>query len=111
LIGHRPEGPVHLGRTLAVEGRLLVIGFAAGGIPTVKVNRLLLRNAGVLGVGWREYLMAHPGAQQEYADGVAQLVTDGLKPPAPQRFPLSQGREALESLANGGIFGKVVLEP
>ena len=98
-------------RTLAVEGRLLVIGFAAGGIPTVKVNRLLLRNAGVLGVGWREYLMAHPGAQQEYADGVAQLVTDGLRPPAPQRFPLSQGREALDSLANGGIFGKVVLEP
>ena len=38
-------------RVLATEGRLLVIGFAAGGIPTVKVNRLLLRNVGVLGVG------------------------------------------------------------
>ncbi len=98
-------------RTLAVEGRLLVIGFAAGGIPTVKVNRLLLRNAGVLGVGWREYLMANPGAQQEYAAGVARLVAEGLRPPAPQRFPLADGRAALENLAAGRVYGKVVLEP
>ena len=98
-------------RTLATEGRLLVIGFAAGGIPTVKVNRLLLRNAGVLGVGWREYLMANPGAQQEYGDGVARLVAGGLRPPAPQRYPLAEGRAALESLAAGGVFGKVVLTP
>jgi len=98
-------------RTLATEGRLLVIGFAAGGIPTVKVNRLLLRNAGVLGVGWREYLMANPGAQQEYGDGVARLVAEGLRPPPPQRFPLSEGRVALEALAAGAVFGKLVLEP
>ncbi len=98
-------------RTLATEGRLLVIGFAAGGIPTVKVNRLLLRNAGVLGVGWREYLMANPGAQQEYGDGVARLVAEGLRPPAPQSFPLSEGRAALEALAAGAVFGKLVLEP
>ncbi len=37
-------------RVLAIDGKLLVIGFAAGAIPSVKVNRLLLRNAGVLGV-------------------------------------------------------------
>ena len=98
-------------RTLATEGRLLVIGFAAGGIPTVKVNRLLLRNAGVLGVGWREYLMSNPGAQQEYGDGVARLVAEGLRPPAPQSFPLSEGRAALEALAAGAVFGKLVLEP
>lgn len=98
-------------RTLATEGRLLVIGFAAGGIPTVKANRLLLRNAGVLGVGWREYLMTNPSAQQEYGDGVAKLVAEGLRPPAPQRYPLADGRAALEALADGRVFGKVVLEP
>src|SRR5690349_2911016 len=44
-------------RVLAPEGRLLVIGFAAGqGIPSVKVNRLLLRNISVVGVGWGEFL-------------------------------------------------------
>jgi NADPH2:quinone reductase len=98
-------------RTLATEGRLLVIGFAAGGIPSVKVNRLLLRNAGVLGVGWREYLMTNPGAQQEYGEGVARLVADGLRPPAPQCFPLAEGRGALESLASGAVWGKAVLAP
>ena len=73
-------------RALAVEGRLLVLGFAGGSNPSVNVNRLLLRNAGVLGVGWREYLMANPGAQQEYGRGVAHLVAAGLRPPAPQNF-------------------------
>lgn len=98
-------------RALAVEGRLLVLGFAAGSIPSVKVNRLLLRNAGVLGVGWREFLMAHPEVQTEYARGVGELVAAGLHPPAPQRFPLEQGRAALEALATGKVYGKVVLEP
>ena len=45
---------------LAIDGKLLVIGFAAGGTPTVKVNRLLLRNVSVLGVAWGEYLSKVP---------------------------------------------------
>lgn len=98
-------------RTLAPEGRLLVIGFAAGAIPTVKVNRLLLRNAGVLGVGWREFLMSNPQAQGETTRGVAELVAAGLKPPEPQRFALSEGRAALEALAGGVVYGKLVLQP
>lgn len=98
-------------RALAPEGRLLVVGFAGGAIPTVKVNRLLLRNAGVLGVGWREFLMADPGAQEQCSRGVAELVAAGLRPPEPQRFPLSEGRAALELLAAGGVHGKMVLQP
>jgi NADPH2:quinone reductase len=98
-------------RTLAPEGRLLVIGFAAGGIPTVKVNRLLLRNAGVLGVGYGEFIRTNPDAQADVTAGLAALVADGLKPPPPQRYPLAEGRAALESLARGGVLGKVVLEP
>jgi NADPH2:quinone reductase len=98
-------------RVLASEGRLLVIGFAAGSIPTVKVNRLLLRNAGVLGVAWGEYISRNPEAGPLYAWGVDQLVARGMKPPPPQRYPLSEGRAALQSLADGGVLGKVVLEP
>ena len=49
-------------RVLAIDGKLLVIGFAAGGIPTVKVNRLLLRNVSVVGVAWGEYLNKVPGS-------------------------------------------------
>jgi NADPH2:quinone reductase len=98
-------------RAMATEGRLLVIGFAAGGIPTVKVNRLLLRNVSVVGVGWGEFVNRTPGAPAEVGAGLAGLVAAGLRPPAPVRFPLSAGAEALQSLADGGVAGKLVLEP
>ncbi|WP_099025421.1 NADPH:quinone oxidoreductase family protein [Mycolicibacterium palauense] len=98
-------------RTLATDGRLLVIGFAAGGIPTVKVNRLLLRNIGVLGVAYGEYISRDPASARVFSDGLAELVAAGLKPPPPQRYPLSEGSAALQALADGAVFGKVVLEP
>lgn len=98
-------------RVLATEGRILVIGFAAGAIPTVKVNRLLLRNVGVLGVGWGEFMSRNPNAQSLFGWGLGQLVFLGLKPPPPVRYPLPEGREALERMADGGVYGKLVLEP
>jgi NADPH2:quinone reductase len=98
-------------RALDTEGRLLVIGFAAGGIPTVKVNRLLLRNVSVIGVGYGEYLNRKPGSQSVFESGVKELVKAGLRPPPPIRYPLADGSAALQSLADGGVFGKVVLEP
>jgi NADPH:quinone reductase len=99
-------------RVLAPEGRLLVLGFASGGgIPTVKVNRLLLRNVSVVGVGLREFLTKVPGADVEIGVGLGKLVDAGLRPPPPVRYRLSEGRAALESLAGGGVLGKVVLEP
>ena len=99
-------------RVLATEGRLLVLGFASGGgIPSVKVNRLLLRNVSVVGVGLGEFINRTPGAQAEIGAGLGKLVDAGLRPPPPVRYPLAEGRAALESLAAGGVRGKVVLEP
>lgn len=99
-------------RVMAPEGRLLVIGFAAGGgIPTVKVNRLLLRNVSVVGVGWGEFVRRHPAAQAQVGAELAKLVDAGLRPPAPVRFPLSEGAAALDALASGQVRGKLVLEP
>ena len=99
-------------RALATEGRLLVIGFASGGgIPTVKVNRLLLRNVASSGWATASSSTAPPAPQSLFGFGVAELVEAGLRPPPPVRFPLSKGAEALQSLADGGVLGKVVLEP
>ena len=98
-------------RVLAIDGKVLVIGVAAGSIPTVKVNRLLLRNVSVIGVAWGEYLNKVPGSAALFSWGLSQLVFLGLKPPAPQRYPLSEGKAALQSLADGGVLGKLVLEP
>ena len=99
-------------RVLAPEGRLLVLGFASGGgIPTVKVNRLLLRNVSVVGVGWGEFVRRHPAAQAQVGADLAAHVAAGLRPPAPVRFPLADGAAALDALATGAVRGKLVLEP
>ncbi len=99
-------------RVLAPEGRLLVIGFAAGqGIPTVKVNRLLLRNVSVVGVGWGEFVRHTPAAQAEVGAGLAALVEAGLRPPPPVTYRLADGAEGLQALADGKVRGKLVLVP
>jgi len=99
-------------RVLAPEGRLLVIGFAAGqGIPTVKVNRLLLRNVSVVGVGWGEFVRQIPAAQAEVGAGLAALIAAGLRPPPPVTYRLADGAEGLQALADGKVRGKLVLVP
>lgn len=96
-------------RVLAPEGRLLVLGFAGGAIPTVKVNRLLLRNVSVIGAGWGEFLRSRPKALRETADALAGLVAGGLRPPVTATYPLERGADALRDLAAGRIIGKAVL--
>ena len=65
-------------RSLAPQGRLLVVGFASGqGIPEVKVNRLLLNNIDVRGVGWGAYAMVRPGYMQEQWDALLPMMEAG----------------------------------
>lgn len=61
-------------RALAPEGRLLVLGFAAGAIPVVKVNRLLLNNLSVVGVGWGAFARVRPGSVRDQWAELAPLV-------------------------------------
>ena len=70
-------------RVLAPQGRLLVVGFAAGqGIPQVKVNRLLLNNVDVRGVGWGAYAMTRPGyMQQQWAELLPMMESGVVRPP------------------------------
>ena len=65
-------------RSLGTQGRLLVVGFAAGqGIPEVKVNRLLLNNIDVRGVGWGAYAMVRPGYMQEQWAALVPMIDVG----------------------------------
>ncbi|KAA0111430.1 NADPH:quinone oxidoreductase family protein [Mycolicibacterium sp. P1-5] len=97
-------------RSLAPAGRLLVVGFTGGDIPTVKVNRLLLNNIDVVGVGWGAWIMTHPGALTEQWDGLAGLLTSGkLAAPQPEVYPLDQAGAAVASLENRSAKGKVVV--
>ncbi len=97
-------------RSLAPGGRLLVIGFTGGEIPTVKVNRLLLNNIDVVGVGWGAWTATHPGALAEQWAGLERLLSSGrLAPPAPMVYPLEEAAAAVASLENRSARGKVVL--
>src|ERR1700758_436602 len=97
-------------RSLAPAGRLLVVGFTGGEIPTVKVNRLLLNNIDVVGVGWGAWGLAHPGALQEQWAGLEQLLSSGRLPaPQPEVYPLEQAGAAVASLENRTAKGKVVV--
>jgi NADPH2:quinone reductase len=97
-------------RSLAPGGRLLVIGFTGGEIPTVKVNRLLLNNVDVVGVGWGAWTLSHPGALAEQWAALEELLTSGrLPPPEPDVYPLNQAAAAVASLENRSAKGKVVL--
>ncbi|MEU6565188.1 NADPH:quinone oxidoreductase family protein [Nocardia nova] len=97
-------------RSLAPAGRLLVVGFTAGEIPTVKVNRLLLKNVEVVGAAWGEWVMTHPGYLKEQWDEVAPLLASGaITPPQPVLYPLERTAEAVAALDNRSAKGKVVV--
>jgi NADPH2:quinone reductase len=99
-------------RTLKDDGRLLVIGFTAGSIPEVKVNRLLLNNIAVVGVGWGAYAMSRPGhIAKEWAAMAPHLDSGALKPVVGGSYPLADATQALKSLETRTVTGKVVLVP
>ncbi len=98
-------------RSLAEGGRLVVVGFTAGQIPEVKVNRLLLRNTEVIGAGWGAYVMPKPDVAREIGERVNAMVADGfVRPLVGARFGLEQGADALKLIDGRGATGKVVVE-
>jgi NADPH2:quinone reductase len=97
-------------RSLAPEGRLLVLGFAGGDIPVVKVNRLLLGNTGVLGVASREFFEHHPALVAELWGQLMELWSTGaLADPPVEAYPFADARGALRAIAERRALGKVVL--
>jgi NADPH:quinone reductase len=97
-------------RSLAPEGRLLVLGFAGGEIPVVKVNRLLLGNTGVLGVASREFFEQRPALVAELWEQLIELWrTRMLADPPVEAYPFTDARGALRAIAERRALGKVVL--
>jgi NADPH2:quinone reductase len=97
-------------RSLAVGGRLLVIGFTGGEIPTVKVNRLLLNNVDVVGAGWGAWVFTHPDyLAEQWAELQPLLAAGAIAAPAPEAYPLERAGDAIAALENRSAKGKVVL--
>jgi NADPH2:quinone reductase len=96
-------------RALAPEGRVLVVGFAAGAIPEIKVNRLLLRNASVVGVAWGAFLDVDPSVMATAAADLERMFEAGvIRPPVDGVVPFDGIPAALDRLGRGEIAGKAV---
>ncbi|HLK17472.1 MAG TPA: NADPH:quinone oxidoreductase family protein [Bryobacteraceae bacterium] len=92
-------------KCIASGGRLLVIGFASGRIPTIAANRILIKDIAVVGALWGPYAAQHPDYMAEAQRVMANLV----HPPKPKTYPLDQAPLALRDLANRKILGKAAL--
>ena len=99
-------------RCLKEDGRLLVIGFTDGEIPTVQVNRLLLNNLSVVGVGWGAYALKRPGhIAKEWAAILPHIESGAFKPVVGETFALADAGAALALIDDRKATGKVVLTP
>lgn len=97
-------------RSIAWEGRYLVIGFAAGGIPKMPLNLALLKGCDILGVWWGAWIERMPDAHRQNNHELFDLYRQGkIRPYISERFPLERGGEALEHLASRKALGKVVV--
>ena len=78
-------------RALAPQGRLMVVGFTGGSIPAVKVNRLLLNNIDVRGVGWGAFAMTREGYLREQWDALLPMIESGVvDPPVATTYPVEE---------------------
>ena len=98
-------------RSLREGGRWVVVGFAGGGIPEIKVNRLLLRNLSAIGAGWGAYAFTRPELSKEIDDALQPLIDSGhVRPFVSAHFDLADGAAALRHLEQRQALGKVVLD-
>lgn len=97
-------------KCIAPEGRLLVIGFASGRIPSIAANRVLLKNIAVAGVLWGGYVQQNPGYIAEAQRALEDLYSGGkIKPEVGALYPFASAPTALRDLSMRKIAGKTVM--
>ena len=98
-------------RAMRIGARLVVVGFAGGEIPTVKINRLLLRNLTLVGISMDVMEEEFPGTVARINAAVQKLLDDGMIAPViGARVPLAQGAEALRIMERREALGKIVVD-
>ena len=99
-------------RSIAWRGRHLVVGFAAGEIPKLPWNLMLLKGASVVGVFWGEFARREPKANLAAMREMLGWMAEGkLKPLVSKRYALGDTAQALNDMAERKVTGKVVIVP
>lgn len=97
-------------RALAWHGRYLVIGFAAGDIPSFPLNIALLKEASIMGVWWGTWAQKNPKLQVQNVMEMAAMIEGGtLKPRVTESYALDDFKEAFAAITGRRALGKVVL--
>jgi NADPH2:quinone reductase len=97
-------------RSLGYRGRYIVIGFAAGAIPRLPLNQVLLKNRSIVGVDWGAWQMGHGAENRALLDELLAMVAEGtLHPDEPTPYPFERAPDALNDLLHRRVTGKVVL--
>lgn len=98
-------------RCINWDGRLLVIGFASGRIPSAPANLALLKNCSIVGVFWGAWSERDPAGNRKNFDLLFRWWKEGkLKPHVSHRFPLARAVDALNAVAQRKVVGKAVIE-
>ena len=99
-------------RSLGWEGRYLVIGFAAGNIPKIPLNLVLLKSCDIRGVLWGAWTLRDPKGQAALMRDIAAWCAEGkLSAHVHAVYPLSETAAALKAIAERKVMGKIVLQP
>jgi NADPH2:quinone reductase len=97
-------------KCVATEGRILIIGFAAGRIPSIALNRVLLKNISIIGVLWGGYVQSHPGYEAEAHAALMKMYAAGtIRPSVTSVYPFTEAPRGLRDLAERKVMGKAVL--
>lgn len=97
-------------RSIAFEGRILVIGFAGGRIPQIPANILMVKNVDVIGVNWGAYIDRSPEiARDSFAELARWYVEGKIRPYVSDVFPLEQTADAIRHVMGRHAKGKVVV--
>ena len=99
-------------RCIAWNGRLLVIGFASGRIPEVKLNRVLLKNISLVGLHWGAHAFNEPARIAETFEALFALLAEGkIRPLVYRTYGLDELPDALAALGSRRSWGKVIVRP
>ena len=97
-------------KVIAPDGRLLVIGFASGRIPSLAANRALLKNMSLVGVFWGRHCEENPGYMRSLHERLVELFREGsIRPPIGAVYPFDSAPKGIRALANREVRGKAIL--